>query len=79
MSNTSHRRLEAALEAVLVFHQGSPWTANQKNGQTPENKWQCLIMEATENRIRPGEATTRILCNAIRDVLEIKSTEELYK
>ncbi len=72
MSNSSHRRLEAVLEAVLLFHSIGDWNATETDGQSKANKWQYLIGEATENRIVPTEATTKVLCDAIRDVLEIR-------
>lgn len=72
VSNSSHERLEAALEAVLIFYTVGDWNKTDSEGRTPSNRWQCAIAKATENRIRPTEATTKVLCDAIRDVLEYK-------
>ena len=76
MSNSSHERLEAALEAVLVFHSTvGDWYKEDSTGRTPSNRWQCAISKATENRIVPNEVTTKVLCDAIRDVLEYRPVE----
>jgi hypothetical protein len=45
----------AALEAVLLFHSGGPWTHERRT------RWQFLTGYA--------EATTKILCDVVREAL----------
>lgn len=44
-----------ALKAVLLFHSGTPWTAEKYS------EWHLLIGKA--------EITTKVLCDMIREVL----------
>lgn len=48
--------LRKVCQAVLVFHQGGPWTSDQ------DRTWRNL----THNQ----DATTRVLCDLIRGALE---------
>lgn len=55
MATEREGRLEEALKLVLMFHKGGPWTDDDSR------KW----------RVTTGidEATTRVLCNHLRNVL----------
>jgi hypothetical protein len=68
MSNTSHERLEKALELVLLFYHVGEWD------QSIQNKWRALVSEATEGRLNSvaDQASTKVLCDVVRDVLEVR-------
>ncbi len=57
------------LEAVLVFYTVDNWHKEGADGQTPANRFQNLIAEATANHMTEGRATTKYLCDAIRYVM----------
>lgn len=55
-------KMEAALKLVLIFHSASPWNS------TKEIDWCNLQVDCgCEEPVR--EATTRVLCDTIREVL----------
>jgi hypothetical protein len=57
-------RMEAALRLVLAFHSGEPWTRER------QLDWHNLQVEAGVEH--PHPATTKGLCDVIRDVLGIE-------
>ncbi len=62
MSLTRQEKMEAALEAVVLFHSGSPWDDAKRA------RWDTLA-EALLGFAAGGghwEATTRVLCDMVR-------------
>lgn len=58
-------KMKAALELVLAFHSGEPWSHESVS------KWLSLQRDA--GVLHPSEtATTRVLCDTIREVLGLK-------
>lgn len=63
---------DLALEAVLLFHSGSPWTF-EKHQRWQALGWEILGQGRFQNECHPGlgstsfEATTRILCDMVRE------------
>ena len=59
-------KMETALKMVLEFHSGEAWTADRSN------EWYNLQIQA--GRSEAGyEATTKILCDTIREVLGMEA------
>jgi hypothetical protein len=66
-------RMEAVLKLVLLYHSGEPWDDAKKG------EWHNLQVEAGMQDVR--DATTRGLCNVVREVLGIEpnDTNELQR
>ena len=58
-------KMEAALKLVLLFHSGKPWDSEAKN------QWHNLSVDAGVEF--PKAATTRGLCDLIREVLGMQA------
>ncbi len=55
--------MRATLEAVLLFHSGSPWT--------PEKQAQWKTLTGAD------EATTKVLCDQVREALAVETAAGL--
>ncbi len=58
-----------ALEAVLLFHSGSPWDGDKNN------KWQNICVSVLKSSYLPVhvssfKATTKVLCDIVRAAIE---------
>ena len=63
-------KMKAALEMVLAFHSGEPWTPERNVA------WGNLQIDAGREFI-DDSATTRVLCQTIREVLGL--AEEFHQ